>query len=40
MTTPEAAGHSRNHLAMPFMAWLHFQPLCHAVARSDPDLFD
>jgi ribulose-5-phosphate 4-epimerase/fuculose-1-phosphate aldolase len=36
----EAAIHSRNHLATPFMAWLHFQPIYDAVAREQPDLFD
>jgi ribulose-5-phosphate 4-epimerase/fuculose-1-phosphate aldolase len=36
----EAAIHSRNHLATPFMAWLHFQPIYDAICRSDPDLFD
>jgi ribulose-5-phosphate 4-epimerase/fuculose-1-phosphate aldolase len=36
----EAALHSRDHLATPFMAWLHFQPIYDAVTRSDPDLFD
>lgn len=36
----EAAAHSRKHLATPFMAWLHFQPIYDAVTRSDPDLFD
>lgn len=36
----EAALHSRNHLATPFMAWLHFQPIYDAICRSDPDLFD
>ncbi|MCK8783118.1 class II aldolase/adducin family protein [Roseomonas sp. NAR14] len=35
-----AALHSREHLATPFMAWLHFQPIYDAVCRSDPDLFD
>ncbi|SDV50254.1 class II aldolase/adducin family protein [Chitinasiproducens palmae] len=35
----EAALHSRNHLGTPFMAWLHFQPIYDAVARSDADLF-
>lgn len=37
---PEAAEHSRKHLATPFMAWLHFQPIYDAVTRSDPDLFN
>ncbi|MGV7242606.1 class II aldolase/adducin family protein [Caballeronia sp. M23-90] len=36
----EAAIHSRNHLATPFMAWLHFQPIYDAIARHEPDLFD
>jgi ribulose-5-phosphate 4-epimerase/fuculose-1-phosphate aldolase len=35
----DAAVHSRDHLATPFMAWLHFQPIYDAVTRSDPDLF-
>ena len=40
LVSPEAAEHSRKHLATPFMAWLHFQPIYGAVTRSDPDLFD
>ena len=36
----EAAEHSRKHLATPFMAWLHFQPIYDSITRSDPDLFD
>ena len=40
LVSPEAAEHSRKHLATPFMAWLHFQPIYDAVTRSDPDLFD
>ena len=40
LVPPEAAEHSRKHLATPFMAWLHFQPIYDAVTRSDPDLFD
>ena len=35
-----AALHSRDHLATPQMAWLHFQPIFDAICRSDPDLFD
>ena len=30
MVGPEAAEHSRRHLATPFMAWLHFQPIYDA----------
>ncbi|MCR0983852.1 class II aldolase/adducin family protein [Roseomonas populi] len=37
---PEAAAHSRDHLATPFMAWLHYQPIYDRVCRTDPDLFD
>jgi ribulose-5-phosphate 4-epimerase/fuculose-1-phosphate aldolase len=37
---PEAAEHSRKHLATPFMAWLHFQPIYDAAVRRHPDLFD
>ena len=40
LVPPAAAEHSRKHLATPFMAWLHFQPIYDAVTRSDPDLFD
>jgi ribulose-5-phosphate 4-epimerase/fuculose-1-phosphate aldolase len=40
LVSHEAAEHSRKHLATPFMAWLHFQPIYDAVTRSDPDLFD
>ena len=40
IVSPEAAEHSRKHLATPFMAWLHFQPIYDAICRSDPDLFD
>jgi len=40
LVSHEAAEHSRKHLATPFMAWLHFQPIYDAVVRSDPDLFD
>jgi ribulose-5-phosphate 4-epimerase/fuculose-1-phosphate aldolase len=40
LVSPEAAEHSRKHLATPFMAWLHFQPIYDAITRSDPDLFD
>lgn len=36
----EAAEHSRKHLATPFMAWLHFQPIYESIARSAPDLFE
>lgn len=36
----EAVLHSCNHLATPFMAWLHYQPIYDAICRSDPDLFD
>ncbi|MGH9645580.1 MAG: hypothetical protein ACRD4E_02080 [Bryobacteraceae bacterium] len=35
-----AALHSRNHLATPQIAWLHFQPIFDAVSPSNPDLFD
>ena len=40
LVPPAAAMHSRDHLATPFMAWLHFQPIYDAICRSDPDLFD
>ena len=40
MIERERAIHSRNHLATPFMAWLHFQPIYDAICRSNPDLFD
>jgi ribulose-5-phosphate 4-epimerase/fuculose-1-phosphate aldolase len=34
----EAAIHSRDHLATPFMAWLHFQPMYDEIVRKEPDL--
>jgi ribulose-5-phosphate 4-epimerase/fuculose-1-phosphate aldolase len=34
----EAAIHSRDHLATPFMAWLHFQPMYEEIVRREPDL--
>jgi ribulose-5-phosphate 4-epimerase/fuculose-1-phosphate aldolase len=40
LVAPEAAQHSRDHLATPFIAWLHFQPIYDRVCRTDPDLFD
>jgi ribulose-5-phosphate 4-epimerase/fuculose-1-phosphate aldolase len=40
MIARDRAIHSRNHLATPFMAWLHFQPIYDAICRSSPDLFD
>ena len=33
----EAALHSKKHLATPFMAWLHFQPIYDAIVRQQPD---
>jgi ribulose-5-phosphate 4-epimerase/fuculose-1-phosphate aldolase len=36
----DRAIHSRDHLATPQMAWLHFQPIYDAICRTDPDLFD
>ncbi len=39
LVSPERAEHSSKHLATPFIAWLHFQPIYDAVTRSDPDLF-
>ncbi|MBN8996597.1 MAG: class II aldolase/adducin family protein [Rhizobiales bacterium] len=36
----DRAIHSRDHLATPQMAWLHFQPIYDAISRTDPDLFD
>jgi ribulose-5-phosphate 4-epimerase/fuculose-1-phosphate aldolase len=36
---PEPARHSREHLATPFMAWLHFQPMYEEIAARQPDLF-
>lgn len=32
-----AALHSKKHLATPFMAWLHFQPIYDAIVREQPD---
>ncbi|WP_442593646.1 class II aldolase/adducin family protein [Parapusillimonas sp. JC17] len=32
-----AALHSKAHLATPFMAWLHFQPIYDAIVREQPD---
>ncbi|AOS77676.1 class II aldolase/adducin family protein [Hydrogenophaga intermedia] len=40
LISPEAAAHSAKHLATPMAAWLHFQPIYDAVARTEPDLFD
>lgn len=40
LVSEEAAEHSRKHLATPYMAWLHFQPIYDAIAREQPDLFD
>jgi ribulose-5-phosphate 4-epimerase/fuculose-1-phosphate aldolase len=37
---PAAARHSRQHLATPFMAWLHFQPMYDRAVADHPDLFD
>lgn len=36
----DRAIHSRDHLATPQMAWLHFQPIYDQIARTEPDLFD
>jgi len=36
----DRAIHSRDHLATPQMAWLHFQPIFDQIARTEPDLFD
>ncbi|MGV9796608.1 class II aldolase/adducin family protein [Mycobacterium sp. NPDC003449] len=36
----EAALHSRNHLATPFMAWLHIQPMYDDVIARVPDLLE
>jgi len=36
----EAALHSRDHLATPFMAWLHYQPMYQDIVRRQPDLLD
>lgn len=36
----EAALHSKKHLATPFMAWMHFQPMYDAIVREQPDLLD
>jgi ribulose-5-phosphate 4-epimerase/fuculose-1-phosphate aldolase len=40
LVAPEAARHSRRHLATPFMAWLHFQPMFDDIAARQPELFD
>jgi len=40
LIAPEAAQHSRRHLATPEMAWLHFQPIYRSICRSDPDFLD
>lgn len=37
MIEREAALHSKKHLATPFMAWLHFQPIFDAIVREQPD---
>lgn len=37
MINREAALHSKKHLATPFMAWLHFQPIYDAVVREQPE---
>lgn len=34
----EAALHSRDHLATPFMAWLHYQPMYDDIVAREPDL--
>jgi ribulose-5-phosphate 4-epimerase/fuculose-1-phosphate aldolase len=36
----EAALHSRDHLATPFMGWLHFQPIYESIVRREPDLLE
>jgi ribulose-5-phosphate 4-epimerase/fuculose-1-phosphate aldolase len=36
----EAALHSREHLATPFMAWLHYQPMYTDIVSREPDLLD
>lgn len=40
MIDPAAARHSKEHLATPFIAWLHFQPMYQDIAARHPDLFD
>jgi ribulose-5-phosphate 4-epimerase/fuculose-1-phosphate aldolase len=39
MIPPASARHSREHLATPQMAWLHFQPIYDRISRTDSDLF-
>lgn len=34
----EAAVHSRDNLATPFVAWLHFQPMFDDIVQREPDL--
>lgn len=40
LVSAERARHSKDHLATPEMAWLHFQPIYDWIIRTDPDLVD